>query len=343
MKKCFNLDKINVYRGAIMGFAALLIFVFHEWEFLFTNVPLVGGAERFVKRIAFCGADIFFLLSGIGLTYAIEKTNLLTFYRKRFVRIGLPFLVTGIIFALRRNWSWDVLLKNISGWNFFTKHICSFLWFVPAIALFYLLFPLYYKAFKRASSKLRFTLIVWVIWLAASVLLADVMRVDLFGVTNRIPVFTAGVFIGWMLRERKLELSAGGWCLCIAGFVLGLILAYLTNFKNVYLLVPESNCALPHLLIAVCGTCLLAKAFDLVSRWGVLKIFEFYGAISLEFYCVQEAVGLEIRYYIGKVLLGNWLTLVELICSTLLALALHGICLLIRKLASLVARKLRAH
>lgn len=55
-----------------MGFAALWILFFHEWQILSTPGSLWHEIEYFVKRIGFCGVDIFFLLSGMGMVYSSD-------------------------------------------------------------------------------------------------------------------------------------------------------------------------------------------------------------------------------------------------------------------------------
>ena len=72
-ERVHGLDLISKYRGAIMGFAALWILFFHEWVTLFVNNQVGVNIEGYLKRIGFCGVDIFLLLSGIGLTFAIRK------------------------------------------------------------------------------------------------------------------------------------------------------------------------------------------------------------------------------------------------------------------------------
>jgi len=342
MKQSFGLEKISAHRSAIMGFAALWIFINHEWQYLFQSIPELAQAEQFIKRIGFCGVDFFLFLSGIGLIFSIEKSNVLSFYRRRFARILLPFLTMGVIFAFSRDWSFEVFLKNVTGYHFFTKSIYSLLWFVPAVSVFYLAFPLYYTGFKHSPSKLQFTLVVLTVWVLFSLWAAEWMRNDLFGFTNRIPIFLAGIYAGWLIREKKVTFHWISWILCGTLFILGLVLAYKTNFEQFFLLVPVSNCCIPNFLIATSGSCLLAGLFELLSHRGkwVLKFLGFYGTISLEFYCVQEALGKELRHYIGNRLTAGWVILAEFLCSTLAALALYWSCGAVKKLLSAVTAKL---
>lgn len=194
-ERVHGLDLISKYRGAIMGFAALWILFFHEWVTLFVNNQVGVNIEGYLKRIGFCGVDIFLLLSGIGLTFAIRKGNVLTFYYRRIKRILLPFLVMAIIRCALEKWPIIEFWKNISGINFYTKSIYSFLWFVPAILTLYLFFPWYYKLFTKTKKPVLFFLCSLEVWLVFSLFVRETMRGDLYGFTNRIPVFLAGVLL----------------------------------------------------------------------------------------------------------------------------------------------------
>ena len=68
-----TLALINRYRSPIMGFAALWIVFFHFWQPLFADgaPAALFYAENVIKRLGFEGVDMFFLLSGMGLTYSI--------------------------------------------------------------------------------------------------------------------------------------------------------------------------------------------------------------------------------------------------------------------------------
>lgn len=199
-ERVHGLDLISKYRGAIMGFAALWILFFHEWVTLFVNNQVGVNIEGYLKRIGFCGVDIFLLLSGIGLTFAIRKGNVLTFYYRRIKRILLPFLVMAIIRCALEKWPIIEFWKNISGINFYTKSIYSFLWFVPAILTLYLFFPWYYKLFTKTKKPVLFFLCSLEVWLVFSLFVRETMRGDLYGFTNRIPVFLAGVLLGWLTK-----------------------------------------------------------------------------------------------------------------------------------------------
>ena len=291
---------ISKYRGAIMGIAALWIYFFHTWTLMSAppqegSFSLIYFLELYTKRIGFAGVDIFFFLSGIGLTFAIKKGSTLTFYYKRLRRIVLPTLAIGIILGITQNQGLAETIRNISGYNFFTKDIYSFLWFIHAIIIFYILFPLYWKLFERAENKILFTSSVILIWLLVTLLVRNTLRFDFFGFTNRIPVFLVGILFGYLTQKYKDTIfNLNAYVTLAIVLAAGLYLAFLANFKKHELIVPCGNCFLPNLLIASSMPFLIAKLLEIVERHiprlgkVVVAILSFFGSISLELYCVQE-------------------------------------------------------
>ncbi len=287
------------YRTQLMGIAALLIYVNHIWNPVLTKVPVIGQVELFIKNAGYGGVDLFFFLSGTGLIFSIEKGTVFCFYGRRIKHIVIPFWATGIVYAMVKPWTLRQLIANITGYSFVTESMYSFLWFVPAIAILYLLFPLYHWIFMKARNKLFFTLLVLEIWWVVTMRLGGILRADLYGFTNRIPVFLLGVLFGYYCKEKSFELTLDH-ILCMAGtLVLGIILLYMCIYSGFYILVPISGCCLPTLLVAISGLPLLAMLFEQVSKIngirmigkGVKKVLTFYGSISLELYCVQELIG----------------------------------------------------
>ncbi len=303
-----GLQLLSKYRGAVMGFAALWIFVFHEWQLTLGGVGTLGWIEVFLKRIGFAGVDIFLLLSGMGLTYAIGKGSLISFYYRRLRRLYLPFLAVGLCYLLLGKWNSTTFWGNITGFNFYDKNMYSFLWFVPAILTLYIAFPLYYKFFTAHRQPLYCLLGALALWLLLSIQLRNTLRYDLYGFTNRIPVFLVGIYLGWRSRQKRPAFTPATWGMLLIVLILGIYLAYETNYKGYYLLVPISNCCLPNLLIAVSFPLLMAKLLDILHkkpvRWigiGLCKVLGFFGMFSLELYCIQEALGYElIPWLYGK-------------------------------------------
>lgn len=285
---------ISRYRAEIMGVAALWVLLVHEWRSIF-GASILGRAERFFVAMGFYGVDFFLFLSGMGLVYAIGKYTLKEFYRRRFVRLLLPYLITVPICALLRGWEFGAFLRALVGWSFWMEDMYTVLWYVYAIAALYLTFPLYYHFFRKARRKALFTALVLLVWFLASNALNGILRMDLYGFTNRIPIFLTGVLAGEMGKEKKeWHLSWKAWVLCIVMLMAGVVLHYLTYYKFLFVLVPSSECFLPDYLITVSGVCLLAQFFSLLDRFAgalgkeIRHFLRFLGGLSLELYCVQD-------------------------------------------------------
>ena len=286
---------VSTHRRGIMGVAAIFIYLFHKHSLIFTGRTL-SMIEYRSQKLLFFGVDLFFLMAGLGLTYAIRKEKLFTFWYRRLKRIAVPFLVTGAVIAVMERWNTATVIGNLSGYNFYAKSMYSFMWFFPAIATLYLLFPLYHWLLRLSKSPLVFTGIALFVWLICSLLLASPMqaikRQELYGFTNRIPIFLIGVLLGEFAHTRTLKATIPVWILLVLIGVTGGYLAYQTTFHKMPLLVPVPNCCVPNILLSISGVFILAGILDLLSRVRVGRWFEkalgLLGLISLELYAAQR-------------------------------------------------------
>lgn len=292
----YDINLISKWKTVLMGFAALWIYFNHEWITLFDHIPFLGKSEEFMIEIGFCGVDIFLLLSGMGLTYSIKKSGLLSFYWRRIRRVMIPFVLTGAFIAYIDKWGLNVFLKNVSGYSFYAENMYTFLWFVPAIMTFYFFFPFYYYFFQKSENKLFFTASILELWLILSIFINGTLRGELYGLTNRIPVFLLGILLGWLCQNKKILLHRQAYLFFVITLLLGTYLSYLTNYQKFKLLVPTPNCCVPNLLISVSLVFLLSGMLEALSSMqklapltkAITGFFAFFGKISLEFYCLQE-------------------------------------------------------
>ena len=290
-------DSVSKYRAQIMGFAALWIFFFHvrNEACVFRSIRLLQIIEVFCDSIGFSGVDMFLFLSGWGLYHAIKRYNLLSFYKRRFRRLIPSFLIYNIVIALFAGWGIMKFISVVTGWAFLTGNNNETLWFIPAIAIFYLFYPLYYKVFEKAANKYVFTLAVFGLWFAlaaAGNLLFGGTSTYLF--ITRIPVFTAGNLAGWYTFNRKdikKEHNAAAWAVLFLMLVIGVITIYpITILKKGFLLPGEYD-GLPSTLIGIPMCFILARVFSFLGRISLIqKAYGFLGKITLEFYAAQSMV-----------------------------------------------------
>ena len=323
---------INKYREQIMGVAALCIIVFHTWYRLAvpeTSPKLLYYAELAVTKLGYFGVDIFFLLSGIGLSYAIVKYSTKQFLLRRFKRLAYPVLIAAAVKAIMEGWSFPEYLFRASGIGFFIGKD-YFLWFISAITATYLLFPLYWRFFSRSRSKLRFTVLFIAAWYLCSIPALKVFEPIVYSFINRVPQFVLGVFLGWAqqnggLRLSRRALNAAALLSAAAGTTLGWLwafhgLPFLNFLPNDFV----------HCILAGFGfTVLLAELFGLLDRAGkatrvINKFFGFYGKLSLELYCTHEYIAPVLVHALWSVgIVGLAVNLIEIAVFTLAGGLLH--------------------
>ncbi|MCC6411239.1 MAG: acyltransferase, partial [Saprospiraceae bacterium] len=135
------------YPDFARAYAILSIALFHALQRL--DLPGFWG-----EAIVFGGSGVhlFFLLSGFGLGLSAGPYFLTTFYRRRFFKIWLPYVLAlslSLLFAATLDWFPDGMQAWLAGvalyQMFVEKYIEAFgghFWFISTILQFYLIFPL---------------------------------------------------------------------------------------------------------------------------------------------------------------------------------------------------------
>lgn len=322
---------INTHRAEIMGVAALWIFVYHDWTWLIPDTGIFTSILRLFSFMGVVGVEMFLFLSGIGMVYAIEKYPTAIFYKRRLTRILPAYALTIILAAIIRQWDFWYFLKTISSYHFWTQSMYIIQWFGTTIIVYYLAFPLYYAGMKKARNSIIFTLVMLAVWYLVSIAVEGVMRDELYGFTNRIPVFMAGILCGWTAKRRTVVFSRGAWMSTMLMWCCGLVCFYLVLYRGVRILVPDSVKFLPSFLLGVSSVCILAGLFSLLAQYGgkagqrIRKVMAFYGKISFEVYCIQDLLGLIIstqEHFLPSVIFA----LVSLAETTVLAYILYVLC-----------------
>ncbi len=143
-----NWNLISKYRTQLMGIACIWIMLFHN-RFQWTGTSIL---RTFISR-GNVGVDMFFFMSGVGLYYSFKKDpNVPRFYRKRLTRIMLPYTLYAVPFCI-----WRAHLKSSkhSFWAYFLEKVfvkngITTTWFIPAILVCYIVFPLIYTLQNEA-------------------------------------------------------------------------------------------------------------------------------------------------------------------------------------------------
>ena len=289
------LELLSCYRGAIMGLAALGIVMLHCWLLIIPNRPVLGKIEAFVKWNGILGLDVFFFYSGLSQTYAIRRNTLSQYYLRRLERVVIPYWIMALLCAYTGGWSLGTLARHALGITFFTETIFAHLWYVPAILVVYLFFPLYHRLMMRSGSKLAFSLCTVCAWLYASVLLRDVVRADVWYFTNRLPAFMLGVFVGELAREKPIRMTGTHWALCVLWLAVGWMIK-MEAIRGKISLIPDFS-YVGEALAAAALCFLLSGVFDVLQCRGgavkavaglLLRFLAFIGMFTLELYCIHQ-------------------------------------------------------
>lgn len=190
-------EYISRQRLGLMALAIALVVVYHYkcW---------VGGFPWYIGMIlqwGFIGVDIFFLLSGFGLTYSFQKNSTSRFYKNRLLKILPCYLLMGAIlvlhnFALGNEMSFKEILWMYSTLDYTFNH-GGVDWYVSAILQLYLLFPVLYclvKWLRSWSCLLIVFLVCMITWLCP-------LHWSHLAMLQRLPMFILGIYLA-MYREH---------------------------------------------------------------------------------------------------------------------------------------------
>ena len=189
----------------LKGLGILTVVFAHFAYMLVTNADFLFP----LSIIAGVGVDLFLFMSGYGLTVGMLKRPLplMEFYKRRAIKIFIPFwVVTIIIFAsnaifLGITYPVPYMIQSLLGW-FPTARgfddVNSPFWYITWMMMFYALFPIVFSV-KRP-------------WLSAIIL---AVVATLIGVYNPLDMgdnwlhrlhtvaFSLGIVFAWLLFERK--------------------------------------------------------------------------------------------------------------------------------------------
>lgn len=303
------LAKISKFRKELMGAAILLIMLCHSTVYIDSSAPSL--VYHMLKQFSKIGVDLFLLLSGLGLFHSLSNDNNIPhFYKKRFMRI-LPqyivvFLCWGVIAV-------SLSMENPAGYvwkysliSFYTSGELA-TWFVAAIILLYLLFPLFFYLLQRGE-KCIFAICVVLYGLSFFLTLSSTEGSSLRLINEafivRIPTFLAGMIIGKRIEsgyphsQRRIYPYILGAVICIAAWLIdaGLNPFFSRWFERV-LFMPTA------IFIAVVLSCWFEKCGAAVH-----KSLIFLGSITLEIYLIHEKVLSLYDTYIPKCTVGSLLS-----------------------------------
>ena len=290
---------MTINKKFLQVIAAFQILFFHLWA------PITSTQiEQFVLKTAYVGVDMFFFLSAYSL--AGREIDYVPFLKDRVLKLYAKFAFFTLIMALfSKSFGVIRVVKSLTLIEFFQKGGGAFLWFISAILILYIIYPLFLKWNSRFK-------VIWVllIWLIAGVFSEHVLSyTTVFIFTNRIPVILAGyLFKTYCTHNNNLRRSF------IVLIPLGVLLLHMYGFK-VRLNFPIKDMFYVLAIPTVLG---LVTLSSYVKKYAVT---ESLGSITLELYAVQMIFGQRILMWAYNVFNKNALLTNIFVTGVMLLLA----------------------
>ncbi len=151
-------EKNYSYIDFIRVFSIIMVITLHCICDYYANTANAGRALwytlGYVNELARVGVPLFFMISGF-LLLSRDITNVWEFYKKRILKVGIPFIIYDILYYVYMSAASG---KTITVQRFFAELLNSgsayHLWFVYSIIFIYLLMPFLQMIVKSCSRKM---------------------------------------------------------------------------------------------------------------------------------------------------------------------------------------------
>lgn len=162
-------------------------------------------------------------------------------------------------------------------------------WYISAILLLYLLFPLFYRLIDRLGRLGAAIIIVSsvIITMCAYYFRYDCLSYQLDMLLTRIPVFTTGILIAPLVKKGKKVPTSGVLLICLAGTLYIGLMCVLFN-----LLPDRFNFARHYLYLPLAVFLVIAFSFirSHIKADILVRPLEFLGRYSLEMYLIHQTL-----------------------------------------------------
>lgn len=216
---------LSKHRTELMGIAILWTMLYHAQIY----IPKVLAPLLAIRSLGYVSVDIFFLLSGMGLSFSWKNNpHVKSFLQKRLSRI-IPVFWFFIVLCLIKT-AFEFSLPGVEsagaffGLDFLIQGTLDH-WFIPSIVICYLIFVILADPIRRYGPSLPL-MTGSLVAIFASVFLVGSDFSHLLIFLIRIPAFLMGIYIGHLLAHKKaspllsnstvmavlLLLALSAWC-----------------------------------------------------------------------------------------------------------------------------------
>ena len=263
-----------------MGISALWVVLCHARQhsnFPFIIHTLLGLGNTCV--------DIFLIVGGMGMYYSLNSSKkgngLAEWYKKRFIRVIVPYLIAAIPFyiwfCIYNNYGVGRFFYHLSGLSFWGEH--EGMWYVDLLIPLYLVTPLIGKIIDSAKHRIIPTAIIMCAALVISALPisnfvnsfgAEAVISNVQSVLCRVAGYVFGYFCGAYVREKK-HIS----CLIIPASLVVFLL-----FQKL----PYINRVFNGWILAVFLMLVLCVGIKIIKNTKIMPVLKWLGDRSLEMY-----------------------------------------------------------
>lgn len=275
--------RVSNYRTYLMGISILWVILFHTiWYLWFPKV-----IEMF-QRAGNYGVDIFIFVSVYGLYRSFHNHQTLRqWYVRRLKRIIPSFLIVATLLAFVECWTVTDYIKEIAFIGFLLPNLRYEVvyWYIPAILIFYAIFPLCYKYRKRRVILFLIPLSYLFSYYFTHYIESVNYSVFLCFFFMRIPVFLIGLL--YADNEEILILLCKKWYAVILFLSAGCFLLLLADC-NKLIEKPILHQPLLYIIGSLPFICLVS--YILQQKIKIFNpIFLFCGKYSLQLYLIHVA------------------------------------------------------
>lgn len=328
----------------IRAYAMSIVVFIHVASILAPHYKTISPTDWWIANMfhAFSkgGPPLFTLISGMLLLSVPQTQPIGVFFKKRFMKVLIPFLGWGVVYlAWRIYFNGEALSGNQLINAFVSGPVYYHLWFIQMILGLYFATPILRVYVQNASrANLRYFLIIWFVGTACLPMLERIFSIHV-GIDLVVATEYAGYFVlGYYLKDVKLNLRQ---MFIVAFVVVGMMLA--TEYGTYALMMSQeqtfdsfflNNLGFNMVVISV-GLLLVLKSLPyeaLFARFPTIqKVVLLLASSSLGIYFVHvlimellssERLGFNLGPMTGSPLIGIPLTSIVVFLLSLLVIQL---------------------
>ena len=295
---------VESFRTELMGFAIILIMLFH--------LGILPFGE--------CGVDIFLFLSGFSMYHSLKKNPSINhFYNRRLIRILPTYLLIAIPFFAFQVDSVEDFLWKITNLDIVIHGAMDGWWFITMILLCYLLAPLMYRGLRKMTMGGQIFMFCFLL-LVCIVAGENLENIRIFMV--RIPAFFLGMCLGFdrfttQKRFVSFEIIVAVTLTICFGFFL---------FKNHDFWIYRKSYYTIIVYPLVLSVIQMIKFLPVVGK----RLLAYLGCITLELYMIHESLMVPLAKYLCEFWGESWLFACSYRCLSIVlsipaALILHQV------------------